>query len=232
MSHSLNHSLRDYVRGKKRKAQRQQGFTLIEVMLVIVLVGLMVSVVQFNSSSDKAEELLEHSSKRFAGIFDIAAEYGMLNNIELGLMIDKNSYQFLGYDGVKWTNVSENELFNRYELPEGVELVLQLDDLPIEEPQLFDSKLFRELQEDDDDDLDDYSGKDSDEDSDHDRSNDQDKEKKKLIPQIYMLSGGDITPFSIRFHFVENNLTQPNLHFKVSGLYTTPLTIEGPLFDE
>jgi general secretion pathway protein H len=35
------------------------GFTLIEVMLVIVLVGLMVSVVQFSASGDKAEETLE-----------------------------------------------------------------------------------------------------------------------------------------------------------------------------
>ena len=84
----MNHSLKNKT--------RQNGFTLIEVMVVIVLVGLMVSVVQFSSSSDKAEETLEFSSKRFAGIFDIAAEYGMLNNVELGLMVDKNSYQFLG----------------------------------------------------------------------------------------------------------------------------------------
>jgi general secretion pathway protein H len=74
----------------------KNGFTLIEVMLVIVLVGLMVSVIQFSATGDKAEETLELSSKRFAGIFNVAAEYGMLNNIELGVMIDKNGYQFLG----------------------------------------------------------------------------------------------------------------------------------------
>ena len=198
----------------------QQGFTLIEVMLVIVLVGLMVSVVQFSASGDKAEETLEQSSRRFAGVFDIAAEYGMLNNVELGLMIDKNGYQFLGYDGVTWTDVSENELFNRYQLPEGVELVLQLDDLPIDDPQLFDTKLFNELQEENDE-------------SDFDSGNDSaDEQEKKLIPQVYMLSGGDITPFSLRFQFVENDYTDATLYFTVTGLYTTPLTIEGPLFDE
>ncbi len=204
------------------KIKRQQGFTLIEVMLVIVLVGLMVSVIQFSSSGDKAEEILEQSSKRFAGIFDIAAEYGMLNNVELGLMVSKTGYQFLGYDGVTWTDVSDNEIFKSYQLPEGVELVLQLDDLPIDEPQLFDSKLFSELQEGEDDD--DYS---------EDVSvDDKGEEEKKLIPQVYILSGGDITPFSLRFQFVENDYTQPNLHFIVTGLYTTPLSIEGPLFDE
>jgi len=140
------------------------------------------------------------------------------------LMVDKNSYQFLGYDGVTWTDVSDNKLFDAYELPEGVELVLQLDDLPLEEPPLFDSKLFSEQQAEYNDDADDTSGKES--------TDAKDKEAKKLIPQIYMLSGGDITPFSLRFQFVENDYIKTRLHFKVTGLYTTPLTVEGPLFDE
>ena len=206
-----------------KKITKQNGFTLIEVMLVIVLVGLMVSVIQFSASGDKAEETLEMSSKRFAGVFNIAAEYGMLNNLELGLMIDKNGYQFLGYDGEKWTDVSENLLFSRYELPEGVELVLQLDDLPIEEPQLFDTKVFNELQE---------ANKDPDDELDEDVDSESNIEEKKLIPQIYILSGGEITPFSLRFKIVENDFTEPKLHFKVTGLYTTPLTVEGPIFDD
>ncbi len=210
---------------QSKQIKQQNGFTLIEVMLVIVIAGLMASMIQFSFSGDKAEETLEQSSRRFAGIFDIAAEYGMLNNVELGLMVGKNSYQFLGYDGISWTDVSENELFSQYQLPEGVELVLQLDDLPIEEPQLLDSKLFAELQEENESSLD----------SDNDKEegdSDKEIEKKKLIPQVYMLSGGDITPFSLRFQFVENNYTEAELHYKVTGLYTTPLTVEGPLFDE
>jgi general secretion pathway protein H len=192
-------------------------------MLVIVLVGLMVSVIQFSASGDKSEEMLEMSSKRFAGVFNIAAEYGMLNNIELGLMIDKNGYQFLGYDGDKWTDVSENKMFSRFDLPEGIELVLQLDDLPIEEPQLFDTELFNVLQKD---------NKDPDEALSEDRDSDNNIEKKKLIPQIYILSGGEITPFSLRFQMVENDYIEVKLYFKVTGLYTTPLSVEGPLLDE
>ena len=200
------------------------GFTLIEVMLVIVLVGLMVSVVQFSASGDKAEETLELSSKRFAGVFNIAAEYGMLNNIELGLVIGKKGYQFLGYDGITWSDISDNELFSRYKLPEGVELILQLDDLPIEEPQLFDTEVFNELQAaNKENDLDEDVGKDDD---------GNNIEKKILIPQIYILSGGEITPFSLRFQFVKNNYTETKLYFKATGLYTTPITVEGPLFDD
>jgi general secretion pathway protein H len=205
------------------KTKHKNGFTLIEVMLVIVLVGLMVSVIQFSASGDKAEETLDMSSKRFAGVFNVAAEYGMLNNIELGLMVDKNGYQYLVYEDEKWTDVSENELFSRYELPEGVELVLQLDDLPIEEPQLFDTNAFNELQE---------ANEDPDDELKDDVDSENNIEEKKLIPQIYILSGGEITPFSLRFQIVKNDYTEPKLHFKVTGLYTTPLTVEGPLFDD
>ncbi|MFT6920497.1 MAG: general secretion pathway protein H [Cognaticolwellia sp.] len=188
---------------------RQQGFTLIEVMLVIVLIGVMVSAVQFTFSGNKAEQLLEQNSARFAGVFDVAAEYGLLNNIELGLFVEKNTYQFLGYDGVSWSPIASNPMFEVFTLPEGIEITLQLDDLPIEEPLLFDSSLL--INEDQDD-------------------NFTEEEKKKIIPQVYMLSGGDITPFSLTFSLAEFAIDgDEDISFKVSGIYTTPLMIEGPL---
>jgi len=185
----------------------QQGFTLIEVMLVIVLIGVMVSAIQFSFSGNKPEQLLEQNSARFAGIFDVAAEYGLLNNVELGLFIEENSYQFLGYDGTSWSPIANNPLFEVYTLPEGIEITLQLDDLPIEEALLFDSSVL--INEDED-----FT----------------EKEKKKTIPQVYMLSGGDITPFSLTFSLAEFAFDgDENISFKVSGIYTTPLTIEGPI---
>ncbi|TWX73029.1 type II secretion system minor pseudopilin GspH [Colwellia sp. C1TZA3] len=193
---------------KHKHKHRQQGFTLIEVMLVIVLIGVMVSAVQFTFSGNKAEQLLEQNSARFAGVFDVAAEYGLLNNIQLGLFIDKNTYQFLGYDGVSWSPIANNPMFEVFTLPEGIEITLQLDDLPIEEPLLFDSSLL--INEDED--------------------NFTEADKKKTIPQVYMLSGGDITPFSLTFSLAEFAIDgDENISFKVSGIYTTPLTIEGPL---
>ena len=87
---------------------------------------------------------------------------------------------------------------------------MQLDGLPIEEPQLFDSSVL--INEDEEES---FTG---------------DSEKKKTIPQVYMLSGGDITPFSLTFSLADFAFDgDENISFKVSGIYTTPLTIEGPL---
>lgn len=191
-----------------------RGFTLIEVMLVIVLIGVMISAVQFSFSSSKPEQVLQQNSARFAGIFDVAVEYGMLNNIELGLYLDENTYQFLGYDGVSWSPIADKPLFDVYTLPEGIEISLQLDDLPIEEALLFDSNLLNSEEE-------------------QDSFSEEDEEEKKLIPQVYILSGGDITPFSLTFALADFAFEQgEDVIFKVTGIYSTPLTIEGPLVNE
>ena len=196
----------------KRKYCTQQGFTLIEVMLVIVLIGVMICAVQFTFSSSKPEQILQQNSARFAGIFDVAAEYGLLNNVELGMLVTESSYQFLAYDGVQWTPIADNPLFEEFTLPEGIEITLQLDDLPIEEPLLFDSSLLINPDEDE---------------------SFTEEEDKKIIPQVYILSGGDITPFSLTFSFADFAFDgDDNVSFKVSGTYTTPLTLEGPIAND
>lgn len=191
----------------------RNGFTLIEVMVVIVLIGLMASVVQFNFTGNSPEKLLEKESQRFSAIFNLAAEYSMLNNLELGLVIEDNSYQYLGFDGEFWLPIEENKLLAPYTLPENIELILALDDLPLSEPPLINI-----LREEEESELA-FSG------------SELDKEK-LLTPQIYILSGGDLTPFTLRFKWSSLSLNDKDVSYLVSGLYTTPLTINGPIFDE
>jgi len=194
------------------------GFTLLEVLVVIAVIGLIISTVQLNFSGKRPGDILKQSSIRFAGVFDTAANYGLLNNVELGLYVKDHSYQFLGFDGEQWQVLDDHPWLALQELPAGVELTLTLDDLPIEEPMLFDSSVFTEQNNE-------YLSFD-------DR---EDKKEKKLIPQVYLLSGGDITPFSLTFHFDEQTVRDQDLDelaYRVTGLYSTPLTIEGPVLDD
>jgi len=198
-------------------AKKNRGFTLIEVMVVVVLIGIIASSIQFNFFGERPEDVLKKSSHQFAAVFETAADYGLLNNIELGLVVNEDNYQFLGYDGVKWSEIADQDWLTAGQLPPQVEMSLQLDDLPIEEPLLFDSSVIQEQDEDD------FSAQ------------DKDEKEKKLIPQVYILSGGDITPFSLTFSYNEeasliNDVE--DLAYRVSGLYSIPLTIEGPTLDD
>jgi len=197
------------------KKQSLTGFTLIEVMVVIVLIGLMASAVQFTFNSNDADKVLNKESQRFSAIFNTAAEYSMLNNVELGLVIQDNTYQFLAFDGEAWVKTSDTPFLAPYALPESVTIILTLDDLPLDEIPLI-NVLHEENEETDLE----FSG------------SELDEEEEKLTPQVYILSGGDLTPFTLRFQLTERFDADSYISYMVSGLYTTPLTIEGPLFDE
>ncbi len=194
-----------------------KGFTLIEVMVVVALIGIIVSLVQFTFFGERPEDTLKKSSQQFAAIFEAASDYGLLNNVELGLIVKKDSYQFLGYDGTKWTEIPEQDWVAIQQLPPEVELSLELDDLPLEEPQLFNSDVYKEQDEEDFTLL------------------SKEEQEEKIIPQVYILSGGDITPFSLTFSFSDEasllNDTE-ELAYRVTALYSIPLTIEGPVLDD
>ena len=227
---------------------KSNGFTLIEMMLVIMLIGIMATYIQFNAGGDKKEQLLKQESMRFAGIFNVAAEYSMLNNVELGVLVDKTSYQFLAYDGIRWTDVGENELLVQTTLPEGIEITLALEDLPIEEPLLFSTELLAESgftnEEDEDEsgfDRYEQDEEETQEESQSDKNNhsnnsSENKRKKKLFPQIFILSGGDISPFSLTFEFndditADSYYDQEPPKYRVTGFYSIPLKVEGPKLD-
>lgn len=202
------------ITNKAKTKQSLTGFTLIEVMVVIVLIGLMASAVQFTFNGNDPDKVLDKESQRFSAIFNTAAEYSMLNNIELGLMVEDNTYQFLAFDGEAWVRTSDTPFLAPYTLPETVTIVLTLDDLPLDEPPLI-NVLHEENEESDLE----FSGSELD-------------EEEKLIPQVYILSGGDLTPFTLRFQLTDRFDADSYISYVVSGLYETPLTIEGPLFDE
>ena len=195
---------------------------MLEVLVVIALIGLIVSAVQFNFSGKRPEDTLKKVSYQFAELFESAVNYGLLNNIELGLYIDKSSYQFLGYDGVKWSKIPKQDWLAEQTLPEEITFELTLDDLPIEEPLLFDSSVFKAQSEE-------YLSFNAIE------AEKKAKKEKQLLPQVYILSGGDITPFSLTFQFTEEASLYDDvadLAYRVTGIYSTPLTIEGPVLDE
>jgi general secretion pathway protein H len=199
---------------KSTAIKKHKGFTLIEVLLVIVVIGLMVAAIQVNFYSNKPQAKLEQEATRFAATFNLAAEYGLLNNIELGLYIDKNTYQFIGYDDLRWSPIPDGELLSVYQLPEEIKIELIFDDLPLEEPSLIDVDLFTP----------------------DDKTLEQMEEglaedKKPLIPQVYILSGGDITPFRLEFSFSDQLYTTDNIMFAISGLYSTPVKFSGPYYD-
>ncbi|PKM17963.1 MAG: type II secretion system protein GspH [Gammaproteobacteria bacterium HGW-Gammaproteobacteria-15] len=181
---------------------RSNGFTLVEVMLVMLLIGLLATTVVMNFSGESREERLEKEAERFQQLFQFVAETAMLKQQEWGLYVLPDRYGFLYYDNNegKWAEANEPAGLRQYKLPHDIALKLELEGLPGEETNLL-SQLDWQLADDD---------KQSDEDS-----------KIPVLPQVFVLSSGEISPFQLLL--TESSDLTP-LYSAVSTDFAIPLT--------
>lgn len=171
------------------------GFTLLEVMLVLLLIGILASAVVMTFSSDSREEQLQNETIQFQQVFQFVAEQAMLKQQEWGLYTEQSSYAFMYYDGEKWQLASEPKSLRRT-LPDNIRLQLELDGLPGADTNLL-SKLEWEQEEDE-----------------------QQDDKMPVLPKVFILSSGEISPFKLIF--AEQSELTP-LYSAVSTDFTVPL---------
>ena len=194
------------MRINQTKRSRQSGFTLLEVMLVMVLMAVVLSSVNLSFDIRSDRNKVEDEAKRLQAVVQLASDYALLNNLQLGMLVDKQSYQFLGFDGEDWQAIDEDKLFKKYQLEENFTLKLTLGDIPWLDNVDTEGGLFGRLSEGDEDDKKDG--------------------KKKLIPQVYLFSSGEITPFSIQILFTRPFSGDDDIVFEVSGENELPLKVE------
>jgi general secretion pathway protein H len=196
---------------------QQRGFTLLEVMIVLLIVGILVSSVVYNSFSVNQEELLKKQAQRLQVVVETVSEFAILNQLEMGMRIepDRGEYFFMVLDEEQqWQPFAATTVFEPYQLPENFGLELQLDDLPwISEDSLFeDNTIFDEKLSLDDKDV---------------RIGEDDEPPPP--PQVLLFSSGEITPFSMILKYEPNFGDDEPVYFRVNGEEYIPLTIEGPL---
>jgi general secretion pathway protein H len=196
---------------------KHTGFTLIEVMVVLLIMGLATGAVMLNYSGENAQDLLKKQTQRLQVVFNMASDYAVLNQRQLGLRVEDkdNTYYFMHLDEEQeWQKLELNTTFEEHQLPELFNLELSLTGLPWEvEESLFSSGLF-------DEELSLSS----------DRVEIGNEEEKKLAPpQIFIFSSGEITPFSITLAYEPQFSGELPTYFRINGQDSTPLTTEGPL---
>lgn len=160
--------------------QRARGFTLLEVMLVLLLVGILASAVVINFSGNSPEQRLEKEVLRFSQVFQFIADSAQLRQQEWGLVVAAGQYAFVYYQADGWQWAQQPAAAKAYTLPEGITLTVELDGLPGEEQSLL-SQLEWEV-------------------VDEDLATSPDASSPPPLPQVFILSSGEVSPFRITFN--------------------------------
>ncbi|WP_396586494.1 type II secretion system minor pseudopilin GspH [Bermanella sp. R86510] len=82
----------------------QSGFTLLELLVVLVIMGLLVSMVTINTNVDRNKNRLEQSALKIKFYLEALAEEAVMNNATLGIEVSDNKLQVY-----RWTQVIEEQ---------------------------------------------------------------------------------------------------------------------------
>lgn len=76
---------------------KQQGFTLLEVMVVLTIIGLMLGIATLSTGGNEQKQEAQQQALRFIAQLDAYRNEAVFQNIDLGLAMDGSSIQLLKY---------------------------------------------------------------------------------------------------------------------------------------
>jgi general secretion pathway protein H len=109
------------------------GFTLVEILVVVVIIGLLAAGMLLSVSLTGRDRELEKESDRLFALFTYAREQAELQTREYGVMFQDDGYEFLAYDARRgtWRSVFEDDALGARRLPDGLDFTLIVEGRPV-----------------------------------------------------------------------------------------------------
>jgi general secretion pathway protein H len=109
------------------------GFTLIEILVVVVIIGLIAAGMLLSVSLTGRDHDLERESDRLLALFTYAREQAELQTREYGVLFADDGYEFVTYDARRdaWRSVSEDDALAARKLPDGLGFKLTVEARPV-----------------------------------------------------------------------------------------------------
>ena len=198
-------------RAKANCAGKQQGFTLFEILVVMVVIAIVTAATVLSINPDNSHRELEREAQRFFQIMRMLGDEAVLQNREFGLQVFEDGYSFLvfDYDVNQWVDYAEEDIFQPYQIPQSMSLVLYSEDLPFKL-----GKSDQDQQTGGDQMLAEEVGNEA----------ENSALKKQKEPNVWLLSSGEITPFEVEMALQENSLDR----YKIATDEQGQLSLHAP----
>jgi general secretion pathway protein H len=107
----------------RRAKSRSAGFTLLEIMIVVFIIGLITAAAVITFAGDTRDSELDKEAERLDALFDYVREQAELQTRDYGFRADSRTYSFVVFDVIQnqWRAATEDEALREREIPEGIE---------------------------------------------------------------------------------------------------------------
>lgn len=152
------------------------GFTLIEILIVMVIVGIIMAVAFLSFGILGDDRGLEKEARRLSSLIEVISEDAEIQGREFGLEFMLAGYRFVEHDPLvdQWFEVQGDDYMRQRDLDEGVEFELVIEDRKV--------LLHEEARA-----------------TEKDEDNPQRDLTDDYLPHVLIFSSGDITPFELGF---------------------------------
>ena len=115
------------------RRRRNAGFTLIEILVVCLIIGIVVAGVVLSVNLTGRDRELEKESARLFTLIDYAREQAELQTREYGVMFHDDGYEFLAYDPRRaaWRSITDDDALTDRKLPYGLGFALKVETRPV-----------------------------------------------------------------------------------------------------
>jgi len=114
---------------RRARLRRARGFTLMELMVVVAIIGLVSVGVVIMFSGNTRDTELDQEAQRLDALFDYVREQAELQTRDYGFRLHDTSYSFVVFDvlGNRWRPVDEDDALRDRALPADMrtELVVE-----------------------------------------------------------------------------------------------------------